>query len=84
MALFDTIVQKNKNFKGGYIGAPPSNESEYNAIKDDIFKGTPPMWVEIKSEMNSYIDPKVSGNKKLLDLGLTQDEVTALIGYKPT
>ena len=24
-----------------------------------------------------------NGNKKLLDLGLTQDEVTAMTGYKP-
>ena len=24
-----------------------------------------------------------SGNQKLLDLGLTQDEVTAMTGYKP-
>ena len=36
MALFDTIVQKNKNFKG-YTGNPPSNESEYDAMKDDMF-----------------------------------------------
>ena len=34
--------------------------------------------------MDSYVDPKVSGNKKLLDLGLTQDEVTALTGYRPS
>ena len=26
---------------------------------------------------------QASGNQKLLDLGLTQDEVTAMTGYKP-
>ena len=29
------------------------------------------------------LDNKISGNKKLLDLGLTQAEATALTGYKP-
>tara|TARA_B100000424_G_scaffold234473_1_gene198330 strand:- start:56 stop:310 length:255 start_codon:yes stop_codon:yes gene_type:complete len=82
MALFDIIVQKNKNFNG-YTGEPPSNESEYNAMKDDMFKDTPPTWEKIKSEMDSYVDARFSGNKKLLDLGLTQEEATALTGYTP-
>jgi hypothetical protein len=83
MALFDIIVQKNENFKG-YTGEPPSNESEYNTMKDDMFEGTPPTWTSIKSEMDSYVDARFSGNKKLLDLGLTQDEATALTGYRPS
>lgn len=29
------------------------------------------------------LDNKISGNKKLLDLGLTQAEATALTGHKP-
>lgn len=32
---------------------------------------------------NAENAPKVSGNQKLLDLGLTQSEITALTGYKP-
>jgi len=83
MALFDKIVQKNENFKG-YTGNPPSSENEYNAIKDNMFKGTPPTWTAIKSAMDNYVDPKFSGNKKLLDLGLTQEEATALTGYTPS
>ena len=83
MALFDIIVQKNENFKG-YTGNPPSSEGEYNAMKDKMFRGTPPTWASIKLSMDSYVDPKVSGNKKLLDLGLTQDEATALTGYRPS
>lgn len=83
MALFDTIVQKNENFKG-YTGKPPSNESEYDALKANMFEGTPPTWATIKSAMDNYVDPKVSGNKKLLDLGLTQDEATGLTGYRPS
>ena len=31
----------------------------------------------------NFVDAKVSGNQKLLDLGLTQAEATALTGYTP-
>ena len=31
----------------------------------------------------NYVSPAVSGNTKLLDLGLTQAEATALTGYTP-
>tara|TARA_S200002703_G_scaffold71930_3_gene62361 strand:+ start:1010 stop:1315 length:306 start_codon:yes stop_codon:yes gene_type:complete len=31
----------------------------------------------------NYVDPKSTGNQKLLDLGLTQAEATALTGYTP-
>tara|TARA_B100002019_G_C21230044_1_gene579586 strand:+ start:876 stop:1133 length:258 start_codon:yes stop_codon:yes gene_type:complete len=82
MALFDAVVQQNENFKG-YTGNPPSNESEYNAVKADMFEGTPPTWSSIKTAMDNYVDPKLSGNQKLLDLGLSQEEATALTGYEP-
>ena len=31
----------------------------------------------------NYVNPKETGNQKLLDLGLTQAEATALTGYTP-
>ena len=31
----------------------------------------------------NYVSPEASGNQKLLDLGLTQAEATALTGYTP-
>ena len=37
----------------------------------------------IENEAQAKIDAKVSGNQKLLDLGLTQAEATALTGYTP-
>ena len=37
----------------------------------------------IADEAQAKIDAKVSGNQKLLDLGLTQAEATALTGYTP-
>ena len=62
MALFDTIVQKRENFKG-YTGNPPSNETEYDAMKTNMFDGSAPTWTEIKSEMDNYVDPKTSAKK---------------------
>ena len=37
----------------------------------------------IANEKQAKIDAKVSGNQKLLDLGLSQAEATALTGYTP-
>jgi hypothetical protein len=82
MAIFDKIVKKKENFKG-YIGNPPINEAEYNSRKDEMFSANAPTWTEIQTEMNNYIDPKASSYQKLLDLGLTQDEATALTDYTP-
>jgi len=82
MVKFDEIVSKKDNFRG-YTGNPPTNETEYNAMKTDMFSGTAPTWSEIQTEMDNYVDPKATGNQKLLDLGLTQAEATALTGYTP-
>jgi len=82
MAIFDKIARKKENFQG-YTGDAPSNETEYNAVKNEMFEGTAPTWSEIQTEMDNYVNPAVSGNQKLLDLGLTQAEATALTGYTP-
>jgi hypothetical protein len=48
-------------------------ESNYTAWK-----------AEYTTAKENEVDDKASGNQKLLDLGLTQAEATALTGYKPT
>jgi hypothetical protein len=91
MAKFDKAVWNfNKENFNGYTGNPPSNETEYNAVKDEMFSANAPTWSEIQTEITqlnneetSKADAKVSGNQKLLDLGLTQAEATALTGYTP-
>ena len=55
MAKFDIIVSKKENYKG-YTGNPPSNESEYDAMKTDMFSGSAPTWTEIKNEMDRRIE----------------------------
>jgi hypothetical protein len=82
MAIFDKIAVKRNNFLG-YQGEAPTNETEYNAVKDVMFEDTAPTWSELQTEIDAYVDPKASGNTKLLDLGLTQAEATALTGYTP-
>ena len=38
---------------------------------------------EIETAKQAYATNKANGNQKLLDLGLTQAEATALTGYTP-
>ena len=82
MAIFDKITRNKENFQG-YTGNAPSNETEYNAMKADMFSDTAPTWSELQTEIDAYVLPQASGNQKLLDLGLTQAEATALTGYTP-
>ena len=79
MALFDTIVQKKENFKG-YTGNPPVDEADYNSRKNEMFEGEAPTWTEIKSEMDNYVDPRVSAKQKLMaGEALTEAEADTLV-----
>ena len=79
MALFDTIVFKKENFKG-YTGNPPVDEADYNSRKDEMFEGTAPTWTEIKSEMDNYVDPRVSAKQKLMaGEALTEEEADTIV-----
>jgi len=48
--------------------------------KEDIEAMIPTVEAEIAAEAQAKIDKKASGKQKLLDLGLTEEEVKALIG----
>jgi len=39
---------------------------------------------EVETKKQALATDQANGNQKLLDLGLTQAEATALTGYKPT
>ena len=83
MAKFDKIVNKKENFKG-YTGNPPSNETEYNAMKADMFSGTAPTWSEIQTEMDNIVDKetlKASAKTKLMNgEALTEEEANVMVG----
>jgi hypothetical protein len=48
--------------------------------KEDIQAQIPTVEAEIEQEKKNAITKKASGKQKLLDLGLTEEEVKALIG----
>jgi len=79
MAIFDHVVSKRNNWKG-YIGEPPINETEYNAMKTDMFDGDAPTWTEIKSEMDAYVSPRESAKAKLIaGEPLTEEEANTIV-----
>ncbi|BAQ86933.1 hypothetical protein [uncultured Mediterranean phage uvMED] len=82
MAKFDKVVGKKETFKG-YIGNPPSNESEYDTMKADMFSGTAPTWTEVKSEMDNLPDKdalKASAKAKLIaGEPLTEEEADTIV-----
>ena len=61
----------------------PDLIDEVTISREDIKAMMPTVEQEIENEKQAKIDAKVSGNQKLLDLGLTQAEATALTGYTP-
>ena len=79
MAKFDSIVQKKENFKG-YTGNPPVDEADYNSRKNEMFEGEAPTWTEIKSEMDNYVDAKVTAKQKLMaGEPLTAEEADTIV-----
>ena len=67
-----------------------SNTDNWVNPDQELWNGTPKTWTEVlakKSELETEDTAKAtaqaSGNTKLLDLGLTQAEATALTGYTP-
>ena len=85
MAKIDTVLSSYNNFRG-YTGNPPTNENEYNTVKAVMFEGTAPSWsaiqikvAELEQEKQAKIDAKASALAKLSALGLTEEEVKAII-----
>ena len=83
--MIDTILLTYNNYKG-YDGNCPTTEEEYNSLisSQTVFDGTAPTWSEIQTKVDAYVHPKAGLNTKLLALGLTQAEATALTGYTPS
>lgn len=85
MAKFDNaVVILSENFIG-YKGNPPTNETEYNNVKDQMFSANPPTWQEIQNEITKQDNDetqkqndKTSAHNKLKALGLTDAEIEAL------
>ena len=84
MAKFDKAIWKlnNENFNG-YQGNPPSNKSEYDAVKADMFSANAPTWAEIQTEMDAIPDREtlVASAKAKLIAGqpLTAEEADTIV-----
>ena len=45
-----------------------------------MFDGEAPTWTEVKSEMDNYVDPKVSAKAKLMSgEALTEEEANTIV-----
>lgn len=85
MAIFDeALIKMEINFS--YEGNPPTNENEYNEMTFLVFEGNKPTWsaiqskvAELEQEEQAQKDAKASALAKLSALGLTEEEVQAII-----
>jgi hypothetical protein len=82
----DVILKINPNAKA-IIHGDDINTCEIEWLngttpisKSDIEAMIPTVEAEIEQEKQDAINKKASGKQKLLDLGLTEEEVKALIG----
>ena len=90
MAIFDDAIfsttEYDSNF-AGYTGNPPTTKAEYDALNCWKDRTIAPTWTDIQNAIASLenkkqaaIDAKQSALVKLAALGLTQDEIKALVG----
>ena len=84
MAKFDDEIWKlNKTDFQGYTGNPPSNETEYNAVKDEMFSANAPTWSQIQTEMDNIPDRETlvaSARAKLMSgEALTEAEAKTVV-----
>ena len=78
-------VAQDNTMKWQYEGFI-NDETDFNNITVEDNKSFNFTWADVQAkatELDNEISPQVSGNQKLLDLGLSQAEATALTGYTP-
>ena len=82
--VYFAILKINPNAKYSILGEDINNIQWNNGTtpisKADIEAQIPTVEAEIEQEKQDAITKKASGKQKLLDLGLDEDEVKALIG----
>jgi hypothetical protein len=68
-----------ENPNGVLVNLTEQEVSEFNTSKEKASA----LMTQMRADKQARKDAQVSGNQKLLDLGLTQAEATALTGYTP-
>ena len=74
------MIEENNN---GSIIAYDENKNEVAIDMSAVDAKATELQLAKNAKEQAKIDAQVSGNQKLLDLGLTQAEATALTGYTP-
>ena len=80
------VVQVQPYFEEGFVEIADNVEAKMEQKSDNTFDYPQSHYDAIqarKDELTQLNTDKASGNQKLLDLGLTQAEATALTGYTP-
>ena len=84
MIIAKAIKKINSNAEFKYLDEDINTIEWLNGTtpisKEDIQAQIPTVEAEIEQEKQDAINKKASGKQKLLDLGLTEEEVKALIG----
>jgi len=82
MVIAKSILKINPNAVFSYTDIDNINwlEGTTPISKEDIQAQIPTVEAEIEQEKQDAINKKATGKQKLLDLGLTEEEVKALIG----
>lgn len=88
-AISKLAIAQDPNMPYEFVGFIQT-EDDFDAIKVEGDKSFNFSWedvlakaTELENENTTKKNAKVSGNQKLLDLGLSQAEATALTGYTP-
>ena len=74
------MIEENNN---GSIIAYDENKNEVAIDMSAVDAKATELQLAENAKEQAKIDAQVSGNQKLLDLGLSQAEATALTGYTP-
>jgi len=80
--LYNSVKIINENVDGVFT-AYDINKNEITIDMSAVNTKATELQAEADIQAQAKLDAKVSGNQKLLDLGLTQAEATALTGYTP-
>ena len=88
LKYYEAIKAINSNFNGSVSGSTEDAlVINWNGIQEisiaDIQAKVTELETAKATEETAKANAKASGNQKLLDLGLTQAEATALTGYTP-
>lgn len=93
MSAFTNAISTFDGFLG-FTGDDPTTEAEYTAAlaasdnnmigRESWFSGDAPTWTEIQTRITEQADtttglPQVTAKKKLMDLGLTEEEIKNLV-----